>query len=290
MCDDGAAMMGRGGAFLLFLLAGVALALGGQRQAPPDCESRSRFLASLPARFRPDPANEVEQRLLREYGAALVARGGVTPPPVMTFPGEAEAQRFQSGLRIEKERIGSVTVELQAPAMRALREARAAARKKRLSITPRGSDSAGRPYAATVRLWKSRVEPGLKHWVRQRRLTQRQASAIQGLPSPRHVAEILRLEGDGLFFNSTFSRSILCSVAPPGASQHLSYLAFDAQEHDHPAVRGILARHGWFQTIACDTPHFTYLGVTEAELPSLGLRRIERGGRVFWVPALNCKD
>ena len=280
----------RGGAHLLFLLlAGMALAFTDAAQQT-NCEARTRFLASLPAGFRPDTVNEVEQRLLRDYGAVLVARGGATPPPMMVFPDETTVARFQSNIRKEKERIGSVLVELQAPAMKALREARVEAKKKGLKITPRGSNSSGRTYAATVRLWKSRVEPGLRHWARKRRLTRPQENAIRSLDTPRQVAEILRLEKEGLFFNSNFSRSIMCSVAPPGASQHLSLLAFDIQEHDAQAVRDMLARHGWFQTIQCDAPHFTYLGVEERELPWLGLRRVVTAGREFWLPALDCQD
>lgn len=264
-----------------------AFAVAGQQ---PDCAARTRFLASLPADFHPDPGNAVEQRLLPDYGAVLVARGGATPPPVMLFSDEAAVTRFQTSLRTEKERIGSVIVELQGPAMQALRAARAEARKARLSITPRGSDAAGRTYAATVRLWKSRIEPGLRHWVRKKLLTPQHAAAIRALDTPQQVAEVLRLERDGLYFNSSFSRSILCSVAPPGASQHLSLLAFDVQEHGAPAVREILARHGWYQTIACDAPHFTYLGKAEGDLPSLGLRRAHIAGREVWVPALDCKN
>jgi hypothetical protein len=33
-------------------------------------------------------------------------------------------------------------------------------------------------------------------------------------------------------------------------------------------------------------PHFTFLGVKEDELPSLGLKEVTNGGRSFWVPDL----
>jgi len=61
-------------------------------------------------------------------------------------------------------------------------------------------------------------------------------------------------------------------------------LAFDVTENDNPTVRKILSHHGWFQTVISDTPHFTYLGVTEDQLPSLGLKKVTNGGRTFWVP------
>jgi hypothetical protein len=51
-------------------------------------------------------------------------------------------------------------------------------------------------------------------------------------------------------------------------------------------VREIFFRHGWFQTVLSDLPHFTFLGVREKELPALGLRRVEECGQTFWVPDL----
>jgi len=61
-------------------------------------------------------------------------------------------------------------------------------------------------------------------------------------------------------------------------------LAFDVSQFGNARVRRILARHGWFQTVKSDLPHFTYLGVEEKDLPALGLRRVETGGQVFWIP------
>jgi hypothetical protein len=106
------------------------------------------------------------------------------------------------------------------------------------------------------------------------------------LPLRDQVGEILHLEQHGLFFSKDFSKSILASVAPPGASQHISMLALDVNENANPEVRWILARHGWFQTVLHDLPHFTYLGVTEAELTALGIRKVNFGTRVFWIPDL----
>jgi hypothetical protein len=57
----------------------------------------------------------------------------------------------------------------------------------------------------------------------------------------------------------------------------------DIREHDNTAVRAILARHGWFQTVYSDLPHFTFLGRRESELPGLGLVPQKNAGRTFWV-------
>jgi len=53
---------------------------------------------------------------------------------------------------------------------------------------------------------------------------------------------------------------------------------------DSAIVRKILSDHGWFQTVKSDMPHFTYLGVKESELPSLGLRPVNVDGQKFWIP------
>jgi hypothetical protein len=250
--------------------------------------TNQKFIAALPQGFRlPDDTDEVSLRVLADYGSVFVARGaGVTPPPVIMFDDEAAVARWQSGTKIAKETIGGVSVELQEAAMKALKEARAEAESAKLSISPRGTDAARRSYTDTVKLWQSRVNPGLAHWVKEGRLDKEEAARLRALSPREQVPEILRLEGDGLYFNTDFTKSILYSVAAPGTSQHLSLLAFDVKEHENAEVRSILARHGWFQTITSDLPHFTYLGVQENELPQLGLKKSTNAGRTFWIPQL----
>jgi len=165
-------------------------------------------------------------------------------------------------------------------------EARREAQLAKLDITPRGADATRRSYQDTVELWMTRVRSGLQHWVKNGRLDPQEAQRILSLPLRDQVGEILRLEKHGLFFSKDFSKSILASVAPPGASQHISMLALDVHENANPEIRSILARHGWFQTVLYDLPHFTYLGVGEAELNTLGLRKVNSGSRVFWIPDL----
>src|ERR1041385_8300995 len=99
---------------------------------------------------------------------------------------------------------------------------------------------------------------------------------------------VLDYEREGIWFSTHFDKSILYSVAAPGTSQHLSMLAFDVEEFKDPALRRLLGRHGWFQTVVSDLPHFTFLGRDEGDLPGLGLRRVlqEAGGETYeyWVP------
>jgi hypothetical protein len=247
----------------------------------------ARFFASLPADFQvPKTDDEVGRRLLAYYGAVLVARGGSAAPPVLVFPDEGSVLRWQSSVKSERISIGRTVVELQTPALKAFVQARQEAQMAKLDITPRGADAARRSYRDTAELWAGRVKSGLLHWVKNGRLDARQAQRISALPLGAQVAEILGLEEHGLFFSKDFSKSILASVAPPGASQHISMLALDINENENPAVRSILARHGWFQTVLFDLPHFTYLGVTETELTSLGMRKENFRNRIFWVPDL----
>jgi len=36
--------------------------------------------------------------------------------------------------------------------------------------------------------------------------------------------------------------------------------------------------------VLSDLPHFTFLGLEEAELPDSGLKRTEVQGQTFWIP------
>ena len=100
---------------------------------------------------------------------------------------------------------------------------------------------------------------------------------------------ILELEDtQQLYFGTFFDRSILYSVAAPGASQHLSLLAFDVAEYQESSVEVVLENHGWFRTVVNDLPHFTFLGRRQEELTELGLKRVVRGYAGieyhFWIP------
>jgi hypothetical protein len=240
------------------------------------------FNSNLPSGFTL-PQDDVGRRILREYGAMFVARG-VKPPPSVAFTSDAEVTAFQSSVQSASESIGGINVELQGPALAALKEAIAEARGKGLDIRPRNADSSKRSYSQTVDNWKSRVGPGLKHWVSSGRLNKAEADRIAALSPSDQVPEIFKLEAQGMYFSQDLSKTIMYSVAPPGTSQHISMLALDVEQFNDAAVRAVLANHGWFQTIPSDLPHFTYLGAKESELASLGLKKTNAGGRDFWVP------
>ena len=249
-----------------------------------DNDLDKQFIKNLPKGFAL-PRTETEKLLLREYGAVFVARGGAVPPTRIVFRDDAEVDEFQSSVKNTTTTISGTSVQLQTAALNALLDAIADARKQHLSIGPRSSDSSTRDYKHTVDLWASRVDPGLAYWSGKGKITKSEAARVKKLSPFDQVPEILGLEQRGVYFARSLDKSIIYSVAPPGASQHLSMLALDVKEFENAKVRAILAKHGWYQTVTSDLPHFTYIGVPEDQLPKLGLRKVENSGRIFWIPS-----
>ncbi len=233
-------------------------------------------------------SSAVEKRLFAEYGAIFAT--AATPPPVIIFSNADQVDEFQSSLQIERGVIGEHEFALQAAALDRLLAA-VSGIASRGSISPRSADSGARSYQETVGLWTRNVTRGLDHWQELGRITNEHAQHIRELPPVEQVPLILDLEDSAqIFFGTFFDRSILYSVAAPGASQHLSLLAFDIAEYQDQRAEQELGRHGWYRTVPNDLPHFTYLGIEQAVLPDLGLTRVTRsyGERVygFWIPDL----
>jgi len=227
----------------------------------------------------------VARRVLHDYGAMFVGAANILPPPVCVCTSEQQVDQFQKAAGWTATNIGDATVELQPAAMSALLRARATAQHEGLNITPRdGAEAGRRSYADTVRLWNSRFLPALAHWLKVGRLTQEQVARLRTLPINEQVAEVLELETEGIFFSKDLSKSVLYSIAAPGTSQHVAMLAFDVNEFLDARVREIMATAGWFQTVLSDLPHFTFLGLEEAELPSRGLKPVAVNGQTFWIP------
>jgi hypothetical protein len=245
------------------------------------------FTSLLSSKVLEQASDSVGQLLLGEYGAIFAAGGEATPPDRIIFKDQTEVSAFQNSVDIGTVEFGQITIELQAIAADALKEAFEAASGEGLSITPRAADSGRRSYDETVGLWRSRVEPALDYWVEQGRLSANEAQRMRALPPFEQVSIVLTLEQKGVYFAKDLSKSIIYSVAPPGASQHLSMLAFDVTEFNHPRVRQILADHYWYQTVISDLPHFTYLGVDERELQARGLKKVEALDREFWLPDID---
>lgn len=235
-------------------------------------------------------SSPVEKRLFAEYGAIFATTA--LPPPVIIFEDAAHVEAFQSSLSLGRGVFGDHEIELQAVALGALEGAAAEMAERGKRITARAADAGGRSYLDTVSLWTRNVTRGLEHWESLGRITRDRAQTIDELSPVNQVAAILNLEDtEEIFFGTFFDRSILYSVAAPGASQHLSMLAFDAAEYEECETEEVLGGNGWYRTVPNDLPHFTYLGYDQGSLPGLGLRRVERisGERVyaFWTPDLD---
>jgi hypothetical protein len=230
-------------------------------------------------------SDSVARRILEDYGAVFIASKKVMPPPVCIFSSEQEVTQFQERAGYTTERIGFDDIELQPEAMKALMKAREEAQKEGLDITPRdGAEAARRTYSDSLGLWDTRFLPALDYWLAQGRLTEAEVARLKALPLHNQIAEVLELEKSGVYFSKDLSKSILYSIAAPGTSQHIAMLAFDVIEFDNPRVREILAKHGWFQTVLSDLPHFTFLGLKEKDLPKNGLKNVEVDGQTFWIP------
>lgn len=235
-----------------------------------------------------DINNPVSRRVLEDYGAMFLAASNVTPPPVCVFKSEEEVTEFQTKAKYTAAIVGGDQIELQPAAMSALLAAREEARGLGLNITPRGgTEAATRSYGDTFRLWNTRFLPALNYWNSRGRLSKEQVVALRKLPLDEQVRAVLELEKSGIYFSKDFSKSILYSIAAPGTSQHLAMLALDVEQFADERVRRILARHGWFQTVKSDLPHFTYLGLEEKDLPARGLRSVISGRQLFWIPNIS---
>ena len=222
-------------------------------------------------------------RVFREYGAMYAAGDDVILPPKCIFNSEQDLAAFQKSLKTRAAVISGVTIELQQAAMEALLDAVDEIEPRR--FTPLDGAIAGRrSYSDSVRIWNSRFIPALNYWVSKRRITRADADAALLMPVAAQVAKVTDWEAQGIYFNTSRTRSIFSSVAPPGTSQHLSLLAFDVVQNNDRKIREALNRNGWYQTVVGDSPHFTYLGLPEIELAKRGLKSVVRGGHTFWVP------
>ena len=230
-------------------------------------------------------SDSVARRVLEDYGAMFVAGKKVVPPPVCVFTSEAQVAKFQQAAGFATEAIGEDEIELQPEAMKQLLKARGEANQEGLDITPRGgAEAARRNYEDSMRLWDTRFLPALDYWVGQHRLTSEEATRLRTLAVHDQVAAVLDLEKNEIYFSKDLSKSILYSIAAPGTSQHIAMLALDVTEFQNTRVREILARHGWFQTVLSDLPHFTFLGLKEKDLPKHGLKSVIVDGQTFWIP------
>lgn len=64
----------------------------------------------------PTDADIVEKRILKDYGAAFVARSGAVSPPKIVFESEEDCAVWQSNVPVEGANFGGFSIERQKPA------------------------------------------------------------------------------------------------------------------------------------------------------------------------------
>lgn len=254
-----------------------------QLQAPAGA---SLFVRTAYSRGRPlaqicNPAEPVSAAILAQYGALYVSAPQLILPSTC-IPDRQELAAFSRRVIFESRNIDGVQVSFQKPALDAFMGARQAAAAQGLSIRPNGSNATLRDYETTVEIWQRNLKAGINvHGA----AAARQAELLS--PDIRlSIAVVLEIEKSGLLLGSGGGKSILQVAAPPGTSQHVSGLALDIAEYEDARVREILAEHGFFQTIANDFPHFTFLGLRSDQLAGIGLAPRVIEGHTFYVPVL----
>jgi hypothetical protein len=283
------ALLSKGSVFFVAVLGAFVPAFS--QAETPDFRTvvESRLKGTVPkgglAARCPIDEDWVAARVFVEYGAIYVAKKPAVVPSKCIVESEAELAAMHALMNARTAKVGGFNVTLQEPALKALLKAQADAASAGLAFTLRDAPVASvRSYDETLRLWTTRFEPALQHWVRRGRITRADADAARNAPIREQIEAVLAWEDERIWFSTALTTSILYSVAIPGASQHNFMLAIDIEQFGNPRVRQILANHGWFQTVKSDLPHFTYLGLKEADLPKNGLRPVMIAGQKFWIP------
>jgi len=231
-------------------------------------------------------SSKVERRIIKEYGAIFLnADAAVGMPDRCRFKDEKEVLVYQRKLKTSKKTVGGRAIELQRAAMDALLKAADEAG----AITPKGTNPARRSFAAVQSSWDGTVKDAADYWkanpnAKEKKLPDKEAENLKALTGETQIKRVLELEDESFFFHPDRTRSIVVFTAIPGASQHLLMLALDIEEYADEKVRDALAENGWFQTVYRDRPHFTYLGLKQSELSSLGLKIEKFEDREFWIP------
>lgn len=248
--------------------------------------AKSRFAQKAQQNQAVLPAGEdaAHATVMRLYGATFVAKPGLKLPPYAVFEAPAQVRSYQKTLPLKRMKVGRYNVVLQTEALDAFNEAEKEAAQNKLRISPVGDIASLRSYEDTAYIWHKYLEKGLNYWVANHKVKPQEARRILALPPRAQLNAVLALEEKGLYLHANHIHSIMNLAAPPGGSQHISGLAMDIEEHQNPKVREILNRHGFFQTVLHDSPHFIFLGRKAEELANLGLISVFSNGRQYWIP------
>ncbi|MEH1800409.1 MAG: D-alanyl-D-alanine carboxypeptidase family protein [Nostoc sp.] len=215
----------------------------------PKLNAQERFLSAIARKLPtiPQPAT-YEYTLLRTYGAVFVNPDvGIKLPQKDIFANEQETQEFQATLTMGHV-DGTNDCYLQKSAADALNKARI---QQQISLkSGYGSGDCTRTFNTNLKFWHKYANNEVLAKVQQGKETK-----------------------------------ILGLVAPPGTSQHLWGLAIDLRVSNQKQ-RKALNQNGWFQTVQNDVPHWTYIGLTEENLPLFGFKKQAIRGITYWITPL----
>ncbi|MGV0103502.1 D-alanyl-D-alanine carboxypeptidase VanY [Nostoc sp. DSM 114160] len=215
----------------------------------PKLDAKQRFLSAIARKLAtiPQPGT-YEYTLLRSYGAVFVNPDvGIKLPPKDIFANEQETQEFQATLTMGHV-DGTNDCYLQKSAADALNKARV---QQQIPLkSGYGSGDCTRTFNTNLRFWHKYANDRVLAKVQQGKETK-----------------------------------ILGLVAPPGTSQHLWGLAIDLRVGSKEQ-RKALNQNGWFQTVENDTPHWTYVGLSEDNLPLFGFKKQAIRGITYWITPL----
>ncbi|MHC5858811.1 D-alanyl-D-alanine carboxypeptidase family protein [Nostoc sp.] len=217
----------------------------------PDAKlnNQQRFLSAIARKLPtiPQPGT-YEYTLLRTYGAVFVNQDiGIKLPQQDLFANEKETQDFQATLTMGHV-DGTNDCYLQKSAADALNKARI---QQNIPLkSGYGSGDCTRTFNTNLRFWHKYANDQVLAKVQQGKETK-----------------------------------ILGLVAPPGTSQHLWGLAIDLRVGSKEQ-RKALNQNGWFQTVENDTPHWTYVGLSEDNLSLFGFKKQAIRGITYWITPL----
>ncbi|MEH1940120.1 MAG: D-alanyl-D-alanine carboxypeptidase family protein [Nostoc sp.] len=215
----------------------------------PELNEQQRFLSAIARKLPtvPQPGT-YEYILLRAYGAVFVNQdAGIKLPPKDILANEKETQEFQATLTMGQI-DGTKDCYLQKSAADALNKAQI---QQHIPLkSGYGSGDCTRTFNTNLRFWHKYANNETLAKVQQGRETK-----------------------------------ILGLVAPPGTSQHLWGLAIDLHVSNQKQ-RKALNENGWFQTVENDVPHWTYVGLSEVNLPLFGFKKQPIRGINYWITPL----
>ncbi|MEH2168329.1 MAG: D-alanyl-D-alanine carboxypeptidase family protein [Nostoc sp.] len=215
----------------------------------PKLNAQQRFLSAIARKLPtiPQPGT-YEYTLLRSYGAVFVNPDvGIKLPQKDIFANEQETQEFQATLTMGHI-DGTNDCFLQKPAADALNKART---QQQIPLkSGYGSGDCTRTFNTNLKFWNKYANNQVLAKVQQGKETK-----------------------------------ILGLVAPPGTSQHLWGLAIDLRI-GNKEQRKALNQNGWFQTVENDVPHWTYVGLSEENLPLFGFKKQAIRGTTYWITPL----